>query len=131
MKILVVNDRGGFFGGVEQNVADCAAGLSANGHEVFLAFGDVIAGGEVLASVSRGVFTAVRASAPRFLVRGCALGCAAGSPSSLLDFFFVPGSGTGTRRTLLSGLTAPLRLVMHDFDSHRYAESLTLRRCAG
>ncbi len=40
MKILFVNDRGGFFGGVEQNVADCAAGLRAKGHEAYLAFGN-------------------------------------------------------------------------------------------
>ena len=58
MKILVVNDRGGFFGGVEQNVADCAAGLSANGHEVFLAFGSE--NGTRHAAAYRGLFGAAR-----------------------------------------------------------------------
>ena len=40
MKILFVNDQGGFFGGVEQNVADCATGLHSKGHEVYLAYGN-------------------------------------------------------------------------------------------
>jgi len=39
MKILFVNDKSGFFGGVEQNLADSAAGLRDRGHECFLAYG--------------------------------------------------------------------------------------------
>ncbi|MGY8686733.1 MAG: hypothetical protein ACKVHP_03195 [Verrucomicrobiales bacterium] len=35
-----MNDRCGFFGGVEQNVADCAIGLRDKGHQVYFAFGD-------------------------------------------------------------------------------------------
>ena len=41
MKILFVNERCGYFGGVEQNVADTAEGLRARGHECFLAYGEV------------------------------------------------------------------------------------------
>ena len=39
MKILFVHDRCGYFGGVEQNVADAAAALRARGHACFLAHG--------------------------------------------------------------------------------------------
>ena len=41
MRVLFVNERCGFFGGVEQNVADTAEGLRARGHECFLAYGEV------------------------------------------------------------------------------------------
>ena len=40
MKILFVNEKCGFFGGVEQNIADTAAGLRARGHDCYLAYGD-------------------------------------------------------------------------------------------
>lgn len=39
MKILFVNEICGYFGGVEQNLADTASGLRANGHMCFLAHG--------------------------------------------------------------------------------------------
>lgn len=39
MKILFVNEKCGYMGGVEQNVADSAAGLRARGHECYLAYG--------------------------------------------------------------------------------------------
>ena len=38
MKILFVNEKCGFFGGVEQNIADSAAGLRARGHQCYLAY---------------------------------------------------------------------------------------------
>ena len=38
MRILFVNEKCGYFGGIEQNVADTAAGLQARGHQCFLAF---------------------------------------------------------------------------------------------
>ena len=38
MRILFVNEKCGYFGGVEQNVAESAAGLRARGHQCFLAF---------------------------------------------------------------------------------------------
>ena len=41
MRILYVNEKCGYFGGVEQNIADSAEGLSARGHECFLAFQEV------------------------------------------------------------------------------------------
>lgn len=40
MRILFVNEKLGFFGGVEQNIADTAAGLRERGHECFLAWGE-------------------------------------------------------------------------------------------
>src|SRR5215211_5944406 len=40
MKILFVNEMCGYFGGVEQNVADSAAGLRVRGHQCYLAFGE-------------------------------------------------------------------------------------------
>ena len=41
MKILFVNEKCGYFGGVEQNVAETADGLRARGHEGYLAYGAV------------------------------------------------------------------------------------------
>ncbi len=41
MKILFVNEKCGYFGGVEQNVADCAEGLVGRGHQCYLAYGEV------------------------------------------------------------------------------------------
>ena len=38
MRILFVNEKCGYFGGIEQNVADTAAGLRERGHQCFLAF---------------------------------------------------------------------------------------------
>ncbi|HTS66502.1 MAG TPA: glycosyltransferase family 4 protein [Candidatus Acidoferrales bacterium] len=38
MNILFVNEKCGYFGGIEQNVADTAAGLRARGHACSLAF---------------------------------------------------------------------------------------------
>lgn len=35
MKILIINTTGGYFGGVEQNIALCAKGLSARGHSCY------------------------------------------------------------------------------------------------
>lgn len=40
MRILFVNEKRGWFGGVEQNVCDTAAGLREAGHECFLAWGE-------------------------------------------------------------------------------------------
>jgi len=39
VKILFVNEICGYFGGVEQNIADTVSGLSANGHACYLAYG--------------------------------------------------------------------------------------------
>ena len=39
MRILFVNERCGWFGGVEQTVADTAQSLRERGHECHLAFG--------------------------------------------------------------------------------------------
>ncbi|MDX2175659.1 MAG: glycosyltransferase family 4 protein [Candidatus Sumerlaeia bacterium] len=39
MRVLFANERLGWFGGVEQNVADTAHGLRGRGHECVLAFG--------------------------------------------------------------------------------------------
>src|SRR5229473_4499871 len=41
VRILYVNEKCGYFGGVEQNIADSAEGLTARGHECFLAFQEV------------------------------------------------------------------------------------------
>lgn len=38
MRILFVNEKCGYFGGIEQNVAETAAGLRGRGHQCFLAF---------------------------------------------------------------------------------------------
>src|SRR5260370_991429 len=38
VRILFVNEKCGYFGGVEQNIADAAEGLTARGHQCFLAF---------------------------------------------------------------------------------------------
>lgn len=40
MRILFANEKLGWFGGVEQNIADTAAGLRERGHECFLAWGE-------------------------------------------------------------------------------------------
>jgi len=40
VRILFVNEKLGFFGGVEQNVADAAAGLRGKGHACLLAWGE-------------------------------------------------------------------------------------------
>lgn len=40
MRILLVNEKLGWFGGVEQNIADTVAGLRDRGHECFLAWGE-------------------------------------------------------------------------------------------
>lgn len=40
MKILFINERSGYFGGVEQNVAVTAQGLRTKGHICFLAYGE-------------------------------------------------------------------------------------------
>ncbi|MEW6128479.1 MAG: glycosyltransferase family 4 protein [Acidobacteriota bacterium] len=40
MKILFVNQKCGYFGGVEQNVADTAEGLRLRGHQCFLVYGE-------------------------------------------------------------------------------------------
>lgn len=40
MRILFVNDKCGFFGGVEQNVAVTAKGLRELGHDCFLSYGE-------------------------------------------------------------------------------------------
>jgi glycosyltransferase involved in cell wall biosynthesis len=39
VKLLFINEKCGYFGGLEQNVADVAAGLRARGHECVLAYG--------------------------------------------------------------------------------------------
>lgn len=39
MRILYVNDRGNYYGGVEQSIADSSDGLRAAGHETVLAYG--------------------------------------------------------------------------------------------
>lgn len=40
MKILFVNEKAGYFGGVEQNIADSATGLKALGASCYLAYGE-------------------------------------------------------------------------------------------
>jgi len=40
MKILFVNEKAGFFGGVEQNIYDSALALEKRGHELFIAYGE-------------------------------------------------------------------------------------------
>ena len=47
MRILFVNERYGYFGGIEQNVADTAGGLRARGHQCFLAYGTETDRGDV------------------------------------------------------------------------------------
>ncbi len=39
MKILFVHEKGGFFGGVEQNIAETVIGLRDRGHSCYLAYG--------------------------------------------------------------------------------------------
>ena len=60
----------------------------------------------------RGGFSAARGSTQRRLLeRGCAIGCAAGSPFSFLGRV-VPGSGTGTRRSASArSCSSPRRCV--------------------
>lgn len=41
MKILFVNEKCGYFGGVEQNVADSVKSLRARGHACYLAYGEL------------------------------------------------------------------------------------------
>ena len=43
MKILFVNEKCGYFGGVEQNIADTVEGLNSRGHECCLAYGEISA----------------------------------------------------------------------------------------
>ena len=43
MKILFVNEKCGYFGGVEQNIADTAGGLNSRGHDCYLAYGEISA----------------------------------------------------------------------------------------
>ncbi|MDK2972923.1 MAG: hypothetical protein PWP23_2678 [Candidatus Sumerlaeota bacterium] len=40
MRILFLNEKRGYFGGVEQNIADSVAGLRARGHRCFLAYAE-------------------------------------------------------------------------------------------
>ena len=40
MKILFVNEKAGFFGGVEQNIYDSALALEKRGHELSIAYGE-------------------------------------------------------------------------------------------
>ena len=40
MKILFVNEKAGFFGGVEQNIYDSALALEKKGHELSIAYGE-------------------------------------------------------------------------------------------
>ncbi len=47
MKILFVNERYGYLGGVEQNVVDTSEGLRARGHACTLAYGTVTDRGDV------------------------------------------------------------------------------------
>jgi glycosyltransferase involved in cell wall biosynthesis len=44
VRILFVNDKWGYFGGVEQNIAVTAKGLRLRGHQCFLAHGDSTGG---------------------------------------------------------------------------------------
>ncbi|MDP8227849.1 MAG: glycosyltransferase, partial [Candidatus Electryoneaceae bacterium] len=41
MKILFANEKCGYFGGVEQNIADTVRGLTDRGHSCYLAYGSV------------------------------------------------------------------------------------------
>lgn len=41
VKILFVNEKCGFFGGVEQNIADTVEGLRVRGHACYLAYGEI------------------------------------------------------------------------------------------
>jgi len=43
MKILFVNEKCGYFGGVEQNIADTVEGLNSRGHNCYLAYGEISA----------------------------------------------------------------------------------------
>ena len=43
MKILFVNEKCGYFGGVEQNIADTVEGLNSRGHNCLLAYGEISA----------------------------------------------------------------------------------------
>lgn len=46
MRILFANEKCGFFGGVEQNIAETAMGLSGRGHECILAYAERTGRGE-------------------------------------------------------------------------------------
>lgn len=41
MRILFINEKCGYFGGVEQNIVEAANGLCDKGHECFLAYGEI------------------------------------------------------------------------------------------
>ena len=41
MKILFVNEKCGYFGGVEQNIADTVEGFNSRGHNCYLAYGEI------------------------------------------------------------------------------------------
>jgi len=43
VKILFVNEKCGYFGGVEQNIADTVEGLNSRGHNCYLAYGEISA----------------------------------------------------------------------------------------
>lgn len=43
MKILFVNEKCGYFGGVEQNIADTVEGLNSRGYNCYLAYGEISA----------------------------------------------------------------------------------------
>ena len=43
MKILFANEKCGYFGGVEQNIADTVEGLNSRGHNCCLAYGEISA----------------------------------------------------------------------------------------
>ena len=65
MKVLFVNEKCGYFGGVELNVAQVAEALRARGHQCFLAYGsetDRDAGG--YAGLFDGSFGCVELGAP-------------------------------------------------------------------
>ena len=47
VKILFVNERCGYAGGIEQNVADTSTGLRARGHQCFLVYGATTGQGDI------------------------------------------------------------------------------------
>ncbi|MCC6491043.1 MAG: glycosyltransferase, partial [Candidatus Hydrogenedentes bacterium] len=47
MRILFVNERCGYAGGIEQNVADTSVGLRARGHQCYLVYGVVTGQGDI------------------------------------------------------------------------------------
>jgi glycosyltransferase involved in cell wall biosynthesis len=78
MRILFVNHKLGYFGGVEQNVADVARGLAARGHECFLAYGQATErGAEVYKQIFAGATACLEAGATigfefRSILKNCA-----------------------------------------------------------